>query len=360
MCRVFLKVTHTCARTIKVSCIPGRNCGITGRIRPVNWYYRSNSTGNTAKSPWRSMASSRADYDSLHAKSFGIHAKSFDHEAASNKANVTALANLKKQSKSAFDLSLAIIQAPYSVRLQPNLDPLYLDEYVGVRPCQCEPRNAKIFANYMLDGGNRDASGFLRVPGLSAGSQGGYFGYDRLTGPVNSQVQSIRTLSAESRKAAQSLVRSIPGLLSLLQDVLQRLGCSDPTAWGKYLKAFHGLILSVDRQVEFTWHEDIFETPWLKQRCLTAVVQCSDAVTAMRMFGFRPFVYVGEGHTSVFPSHAIHQAYPLTQEALSALSKPVVKAVFFLEPEPDGDQPCAEALPRAPPPSNTAKRSKRT
>jgi hypothetical protein len=32
------------------------------------------------------------------------------------------------------------------------------------------------------------------------------------------------------------------------------------------------------------------------------------------------------------------------QEALSALSKPVVKAVFFLEPEPGGDRPRAEAL----------------
>ena len=351
---------------------PGRNCGITGRIRPVNWYYRSNSTGNTAKSPWRSMASSRADYDSLHAKSFGIHAKSFDHEAASNKANVTALANLKKQSKSAFDLSLAIIQAPYSVRLQPNLDPLYLDEYVGVRPCQCEPRNAKIFANYMLDGGNRDASGFLRVPGLSAGSQGGYFGYDRLTGPVNSQVQSIRTLSAESRKAAQSLVRSIPGLLPLLQDVLLQLG-SDPMAWEKHLAAFHGLILSADRQVEFAWHEDTSETPWLTRRCLTAVVQCSDAVTAMRMYGFQPFVYQGEGHTSVFPGHAIHQAYPLTQDTLDALPKPVVKAVFFLEPTRgtplvasssrgamDRDHlvpQVHEALSRA---QSTAKRSKRS
>jgi hypothetical protein len=312
------------------------------------------------------MASSRAVYASVHAKSFGLHASLFDHEAARNKANVTALADLKKQSQSAFDLSLAIIQAPYSVRLQPNLDPLYLDEDVGVCPCQCEPRNAKIFADYMLDRGNRDASGFLMVPGLSAGSQSGYFHYDRLTVPLNSQVQSIRTLSAESKKAAQSLVRSIPGLLPLLQDVLWQLG-SDPTDWEQHLAAFHGLILSGDRQVEFAWHEDTSETTWLTRRCLTAVVQCSNNVTAMRMYGFQPFVYQGEGHTSVFPGHAIHQAYPLTKEALSALPKPVVKAVFFLEPTRgtsrgamDGDHlvpQVREALARA---QSTAKRSKLT
>ena len=287
-------------------------------------------------------------------------AERFDHAAANNEANSNALEVLKSTTPTAFKLSRQIIMHSHSVSLRPGVPRLYLDAGVGVWSCRCAQASARAFADYMLDPAHRDESGFLRVPGSSGRSQGGYFDYDSLTVPLNSQLQSIRTLSASSELEAHDLVRSIPGLLSLLQDVLQRLGCSDPTAWGKYLKAFHGLILSVDRQVEFTWHEDIFETPWLKQRCLTAVVQCSDAVTAMRMFGFQPFVYDGEGHTSVFPGHAIHQAYPLTQEALSALSKPVVKAVFFLEPEPDGDQPCAEALPRAPPPSNTAKRSKRT
>jgi hypothetical protein len=195
----------------------------------------------------------------------------------------------------------------------------------------------------MLDPANRDESGFLILPGGSGKSQGGYFGYGSLTVHLDSQLQSIRTLSAASITEAQDLVRSLPGLLPLLKDVLRHLG-SDPAAWKKYLKAFHGLILSADRQVEFTWHEDVSETSWLGRKCLTAVVQCSEAVTAMRMFGFRPFVYVGEGHTSVFPSHAIHQAYPLTQEALSALSKPVVKAVFFLEPEALPPPP-SEALP---------------
>lgn len=280
---------------------------------------------------------------------FADHRERFDDAAASNEKNEKAIAALQKTTPTALALSLQIIAAPYSVSLEPtSTPPLYLDANVGVWSCRCAPASAKTFAEYMLEPANRDESGFLILPGGSGKSQGGYFGYDSLTVPLNSQLQSIRTLSAASVKDAQDLVRSLPGLLPMLQDVLQHLG-SDPAAWENHLKAFHGLILCADRQVEFSWHEDVYETPWLRQRCLTAVVQCSEAVTAMRMFGFRPFVYVGEGHTSVFPSHAIHQAYPLTQEALSALSKPVVKAVFFLEPEPGGDRPRAEALP--PPPS---------
>jgi hypothetical protein len=275
---------------------------------------------------------------------FADYAERFDDAAASNDRNEKAIAALQKTTPSALALSLQIIAAPYSVSLEPTSTPaLYLDANVGVWSCRCAPASARTFAEYMLDPANRDESGFLRLPGGSGKSQGGYFGYDSLTGPLKSQLQSIRTLSAANITEAQDLVRCLPGLLPLLQDVLRHLG-SDPAAWERYLKAFHGLILSADRQVEFSWHEDVYETPWLGKRCLTAVVQCSEAVTAMRMFGFRPFVYVGEGHTSVFPSHAIHQAYPLTQEALSALSKPVVKAVFFLEPEALPPPP-SEALP---------------
>ena len=48
MCRVFLKVTHTCARTIKVSCMnaPVHKLGAYCVSRSKLWYYRSNSTGN--------------------------------------------------------------------------------------------------------------------------------------------------------------------------------------------------------------------------------------------------------------------------------------------------------------------------
>ena len=276
---------------------------------------------------------------------FADFAERFDDAAASNEKNKKALADLQLTTPSALMLSLEIIAAPYSVSLEPRSTPaLNLDVNGGVWSCRCAPASARTFAEYMLDPGNRDESGFLKRPEGRGNSLGGYFGYDSITVPLNSQLQSIRTLSATNVQEAHDLVRCLPGLLPLLQDVLWQMG-SDPAAWEKYLKAFHGLILSADRQVEFTWHEDVFETPWLGKRCLTAVVQCSDAVTAMRMFGFRPFVYVGEGHTSVFPSHAIHQAYPLTQEALSALSKPVVKAVFFLEP----GQPRAQALSPPPP-----------
>jgi len=271
-------------------------------------------------------------------------AERFDHSVANNEANSKALQDLKVTAPTAYKLSQQIIMESYSVSLEPTSTPaLYLDANVGVWSCRCAPASARTFAEYMLDPANRDESGFLILPGGSGKSQGGYFGYGSLTVHLDSQLQSIRTLSAASITEAQDLVRSLPGLLPLLKDVLRHLG-SDPAAWKKYLKAFHGLILSADRQVEFTWHEDVSETSWLGRKCLTAVVQCSEAVTAMRMFGFRPFVYDGEGHTSVFPGHAIHQAYPLTQEALSALSKPVVKAVFFLEPEPGGNQP-SEALP---------------
>jgi hypothetical protein len=148
---------------------------------------------------------------------FADYIERFDDAAASNEKNEKAIAALQKTTPSALALSLQIIAAPYSVSLEPTSTPaLYLDANVGVWSFRCALASAKTFAEYMLEPANRDESGFLILPGGSGKSQGGYFGYDSLTVPLNSQLQSIRTLSAASVKDAQDLVRSLPGLLPML------------------------------------------------------------------------------------------------------------------------------------------------
>ena len=273
------------------------------------------------------MASSRAVSSST--EDFANH---FDFQAASNDANLGALAVLKRSTPTALALTLKMRSTQFHVTLQPTLTPTrFLSSDVGVWSCNCSPGNAEAFAEYMLNKEHRSDSGFLKVPGFDEGSVSGYFDYKTLSVPHNPTLQSIRTVTTSTKEKAKQLVRSIPCLQGVLFDVLLCLG-ADPKDWEKHLVAFHGLIYSKDRQVEFAWHEDIKETTGLTRECLTAVVQCSDAITGMRVYGFTPFLYEGVGHTSVFPGHCIHQTLPLSETALSALSKPVVKAVFFLEP----------------------------
>lgn len=275
------------------------------------------------------MASSRA-VSSSPAADLANH---FDFQAASNDANLGALAVLKRSTPTALALTLKMRSTQLHVTLQPTLTPptRFLRSDVGVWSCNCSPGNAEAFAEYMLNKEHRSDSGFLKVPGFDEGSVSGYFDYKTLSVPHNPTLQSIRTVTTSTKEKAKQLVRSIPCLQRVLFDVLLCLG-ADPKDWEKHLVAFHGLIYSKDRQVEFAWHEDIKETTGLTRECLTAVVQCSDAITGMRVYGFTPFLYEGVGHTSVFPGHCIHQTLPLSETALSALSKPVVKAVFFLEP----------------------------
>ena len=275
------------------------------------------------------MASSRA-VSSSPAADLANH---FDFQAASNDANLSALAVLKRSTPTALALTLKMRSTQFHVTLQPTLTPptRFLRSDVGVWSCNCSPGNAEAFAEYMLNKEHRSDSGFLKVPGFDEGSVSGYFDYKTLSVPHNPTLQSIRTVTTSTKEKAKQLVRSIPCLQRVLFDVLLCLG-ADPKDWEKHLVAFHGLIYSKDRQVEFAWHEDIKETTGLTRECLTAVVQCSDAITGMRVYGFTPFLYEGVGHTSVFPGHCIHQTLPLSETALSALSKPVVKAVFFLEP----------------------------
>jgi hypothetical protein len=152
-------------------------------------------------------------------------AERFDHAAANNQLNSEALKDLKENAPTAFKLSLQIQMESYSVSLEPTptSPALYIDIDTGVWSCRCARMSASTFAEYMLDPANRDASGFLILPGGSGKSQGGYFGYGSLTVPLDSQLQSIRTLSAPSVTDAQDLVRSLPGLLPLLKDVLRHL-----------------------------------------------------------------------------------------------------------------------------------------
>lgn len=275
------------------------------------------------------MASSQA----VSSSQAEILKKLFDFDTASNDANLNALAVLKRSTPSALALTLKMRSEPLlHVSLQPTLTPSHLlCPDVGVWSCNCQPENAKAFAEYMLNKEHRDVSGFLKVPGFGEGSVSGYYDYKTLSVAHNATMQSIHTVTTSTKEKAKDLIRNLPCLHRLLTDVLLCLG-ADPKAWEKHLAAFHGLIYWKDRQVEFAWHEDIKETTRLTRECRTAVVQCSNAITGMRVYGFTPFLYKGVGHTSVFLGHCIHQTLPLSEAALSALSEPVVKAVFFLEP----------------------------
>ena len=193
---------------------------------------------------------------------------------------------------------------------------------------------AYTFANFMLAPENRNALGHLVTDGIATP---GYNNYDQIVVDLKKNMQASRTTlppkdSRGSNYATTKFIERTPGLLGILQEVLSHFGV-DLDNWKPHVAAFHGLIADASKQTAFAWHSDVEDLKGLKRNAITVIVQCSDDITAMRIFGCAPFFFENAGHVAVFFGRLAHQSIPWIDPVPEG--RRVCKAVFFLYPEDD-------------------------
>ena len=83
-------------------------------------------------------------------------------------------------------------------------------------------------------------------------------------------------------------------------------------------------------QAIFTWHDDRSDQKKSRLSMVTAVVQLSQGVSAMRVWGFEPSIYWERGACKCFLGGSVHESVPW-KESEVANAAPVRKVAFFLQ-----------------------------
>ena len=222
-----------------------------------------------------------------------------------------------------------------TTRLRTGHYPLALTQYVSKHVSSCygvwetnlDRKASRLLAEYVLDRRNRTPEGILIVGDTM---RPGYATYDNMVVPVRAAVQQARTSVAFTKSALISFRDNLPGFLELMNGVLRAFGVPE-AKWDKFIPQAHVIIFDSTNQTTFGWHDDVRNTSGRIHRdAITVNVQCSESITAMRVYGFEPFFFTSAGHTGAFPSIAWHQSVPWLNPPPSWVA---VKCVFFCNPE---------------------------
>ena len=133
------------------------------------------------------------------------------------------------------------------------------------------------------------------------------------------------------------LLKEEPLLSELVQDVRRQLGLPMPRKGvmqpaGKSILALHFLCQDETQQSSFSWHaddEDIRQCGATRRYDMTTViVNFSEVISGMRIWGMQPVLYLYRGHAVAFPGSALHESLP---RARPARAQGVVRkvALFF-------------------------------
>ena len=242
-----------------------------------------------------------------------------DLALAGNEKNLAKLRDLHARKPQSIDEALRVRRESARLRFQPSGPEFCGSATTGIVGYTLqELRPTRVFEEYMLSPDNRDSGGMLLVDGESIP---GYYSYDAITRELNASVQASRSTAPRDPRW---FVEKCPGTLDMLCEVFSylRLPISE---WKARLAAFHGLIADDTHQLSFTWHCDCEDVSGLPSDIVTAVVQCSDAATGMRLLGHDIFYYSCVS-VAIFPGLACHQSVPRADSS----GPPVVKAVYFL------------------------------
>lgn len=79
------------------------------------------------------------------------------------------------------------------------------------------------------------------------------------------------------------------------------------------------------KQAIFPWHED-FSDLRLSNQMVTAVVNLTNTISGVQVFGFEPFMFESVGDVAIFPGGATHRSVELR-----SASAPVLKMVAFYD-----------------------------
>jgi hypothetical protein len=234
--------------------------------------------------------------------------------------------------------------------------PVQVSRAHGVHSFDVDVRIAQAVFDYLEDPVNYDADGFLNIGGTQFPGYGGY-PYVHAKQGVVSLFQQTRTVRVHSKHWVRYVLTNFPAMQDLVTEVRCRqqtqpfhlphtmlaaalscllacafdnlsvqirlkLGFPTEVAGGKCLRSFHFLCQDKSQQASFSWHsdkEDLAKVGVTEQHLvemITVVVQLSPGpeISGVRMWGFQPFLFEGQGSACTFPGDALHESLPRLEQ----------------------------------------------
>jgi hypothetical protein len=216
------------------------------------------------------------------------------------------------------------------------VDHLPLSQVTGVYQFVVSHDICSRWEGYLAREDSYDRHGFLRLGGRSYPGYGAY-PYVHAPGGSKPGLQERKTTRVHGQQYVNKLLKEEPLLSELVQDVRKKLGLPQPRKGvmqpaGKSILALHFLCQDETQQSSFSWHaddEDIRQCGAARRYDMTTViVNFSDAISGMRVWGMQPVLYLYRGHAVAFPGCALHESLP---RARTARAQGVVRkvALFF-------------------------------
>jgi hypothetical protein len=252
----------------------------------------------------------------------------FDWKLANNAKNLQKLYALHKRRPDSICLAMRLQSHGRLICLCRDGKSYMLNRETGIFELDLREREEDLreFESFMLSERNRDSEGFLH---LNEKKYVGFSNYDSIAVDVVGTAQATRNVNPLTKEDSITFVETAPGLRKVLSTLLESFDVP-AKGWKTILKKFNAIVNDASRQCDFAWHCDVedFATNRFPADVLTVVVQCSQALTAMRVLGHDPFFYSYRGATAIFPGLVTHQSIPRCGLRMPT----VVKAVFFLAP----------------------------
>ena len=186
----------------------------------------------------------------------------------------------------------------------------------GVYAFEVSPTKCQRLLTYLEDPGNYSKAGFLQMAGTTWPGYNNY-GLVHAEGGVDEHLQERLTVRVGNLEQVDYLLQREAMIWDIAQEVTVGVGgvlhlAPNRRAGGKALRAMHLLLQDVSQQASFALHSDENDLRNTIRGDLgemtTAIVNLSEEVSAMRVWGMAPAVYRGQGHAFAFPGGALHES----------------------------------------------------
>ena len=199
------------------------------------------------------------------------------------------------------------------------LEHLPLSPDTGVHAFTVSQPCCERLLSYLEDRANYTDDGFLR---MGATQFPGYGAYPNVHAPLGqiAALQERRTVRAHGLQEVAAVLRSMPLVLQLVNEVRRALRLPEPSGTavqvksGKLIKALHFLLQDETEQASFSWHDDAYDLAIPNKKhaseMTTVIVNLATECSGMRIWGCGPHLYREQGDAVAFPGAASHETLP--------------------------------------------------
>jgi hypothetical protein len=187
----------------------------------------------------------------------------------------------------------------------------------GVYAFEVSPTNCQRLLTYLEDPGSYSKDGFLKLAGTTWPGYNNY-GLVHAVDGVDTHLQERLTVRVGNLEQVDFLLQREAMIRDIAQEVTVGLGgvelrlARKRRRGEKALRAMHLLRQDVSEQASFALHSDANDLRHTikgdLEEMTTAIVNLTDEISAMRMWGMAPAVYRGQGHSVAFPGAALHES----------------------------------------------------